>query len=225
MYDVDTITRGRLTATIAYDDDPLSPFTDYDPPCKMIVTGNTRDYGHLSTASWSDIAPEVYQTVYSHTWYRETDAGTEVEIGDDDDLVRYIERTHGAVVVMASITGSAQREWFDAAFVMTRDDIMREWSRYARPNARRVTKQDRDRAREMIDAHISTIQQYMDGDVYNVFVTDDEGEHVDSCGSFYGYGYAREEAERMLQDAIDDDPQYQYPSAEAWEDPEYRIAS
>lgn len=46
-------------------------------------------------------------------------------------------------------------------------------------------------------------QQWAQGDVYGVAVTGPDGEERDSLWGLYGDDYAREEAARMLEDAID----------------------
>jgi len=50
---------------------------------------------------------------------------------------------------------------------------------------------------------LSALHQWCQGDVFVVEIVDPAGEHVDSCGGFYGFDYALEEAARMLDiDAV-----------------------
>lgn len=52
---------------------------------------------------------------------------------------------------------------------------------------------------EALKGELTEWMQWAQGEVYRVVVECDD-EHVDSCGGFYGYDYALEEANRMLDD-------------------------
>jgi hypothetical protein len=172
----------HLRAAIHSDDMPRDLFDDDDPPFKVIVVSNERDYGHISTATWSDFGP-VYQPWYADTWYRETDAGTEIEIGDDDAMLDYLRKARGAEITYHSFYGCSQSDWFNAYFVMDRDAILKEISRYNRKRrpaslkpwepdttVRTVTKSDRARARDMMQSYAKTAQRIMQGEVYGIVV-------------------------------------------------------
>lgn len=54
---------------------------------------------------------------------------------------------------------------------------------------------------EDIEGEFATWKCYIEGDIWNVSILDENGEYIDGCSGFYGYQYATEEAERMLKDA------------------------
>jgi len=62
----------------------------------------------------------------------------------------------------------------------------------------------RERAGECLRSEVETYDQYLTGDVYGVVVEDANGEHLDSCWGFYGWDYAKQEADRMLAYAYQD---------------------
>lgn len=62
----------------------------------------------------------------------------------------------------------------------------------------------RANAAEVIKAELNEFEDYVEGNVFGIVIEDDEGDIVDSCCGFYGYDYAKEEAGRMLDAAIED---------------------
>ncbi len=53
-------------------------------------------------------------------------------------------------------------------------------------------------ALEALRGELAQWRQYLEGDVYGYVVTDERGEHLDSCWGFYGFEYAVEEGRSML---------------------------
>jgi len=49
-----------------------------------------------------------------------------------------------------------------------------------------ITKTRREQLLSYLESEVKTYDQYITGDVYRFVVEDEEGEHVDSCGGFYG---------------------------------------
>lgn len=49
-----------------------------------------------------------------------------------------------------------------------------------------------------LESELQTWQQWAQGDVYAITVESPTGEMIDSCGGFYGFDYAMEEARGML---------------------------
>lgn len=76
--------------------------------------------------------------------------------------------------------------------VLERKKLLREFGK------KRVTKQLRARAYDIMRGEVETFSQYLEGDVYGIIIEDADGEETDSCFGFYGYEYAQEEAKRML---------------------------
>ncbi len=66
---------------------------------------------------------------------------------------------------------------------------------------KRVTGPLTERARQLLVAEVEEYDQYLAGDVYGYVVEDEDGEHVDSCGGFYGYDYCNEEARKAAEHA------------------------
>lgn len=61
---------------------------------------------------------------------------------------------------------------------------------------------DREWATNALRGELEVWNQYLDGDVYGYKVTDETGEHVDSCWGFYGFEYAKEEAREALEACV-----------------------
>lgn len=53
-----------------------------------------------------------------------------------------------------------------------------------------------------IEQDVKTFDQYLTGDVYGIIIEDKDGEEIDSCWGFYGFDYAKQEAEEMLTSAV-----------------------
>ena len=66
--------------------------------------------------------------------------------------------------------------------------------------AKRVTKKLIERVTANLRSEVKTYNQYLSGDVWGVRILDDDGNEVDSCWGFLGYEYAKQEAERMLNE-------------------------
>lgn len=77
---------------------------------------------------------------------------------------------------------------------ITRAEIQKEWGK---------SKGNTARARKCLEAEVTEYDQYLTGDVWYVCIKDKEGEVVDSCGMFYGYDYACQEAKSMLATCSD----------------------
>lgn len=72
------------------------------------------------------------------------------------------------------------------------------------PDLKGLGKEEAEReAERLIRSEVAVYAQYLEGDVWCVQIYDPEGEIVDSCGGYYGYEYALEEAQRMLDDAVE----------------------
>jgi hypothetical protein len=69
----------------------------------------------------------------------------------------------------------------------------------------RITKAALAKTETILRGEVETYNQYLTGDVYGVVVEDPDGTQRDSCWGFYGDDYAKEEAERMLTDAMENE--------------------
>ena len=85
--------------------------------------------------------------------------------------------------------------------VAPRETVLREmgW--------KRITKQRREQIEKILLAEVKTYDQYLTGDVYGFVVSkvdeEDNKEHYDSCWGFYGEEYCMEEAESIVEYAIE----------------------
>lgn len=74
------------------------------------------------------------------------------------------------------------------AIYVTREDALREFS------AKRITKEVREKAEQLLRNEVETYDQFLRGDVYGYVVKDDEGNDMDSCWGFFGLEFAIEQA-------------------------------
>ena len=58
---------------------------------------------------------------------------------------------------------------------------------------------DEDKARECLDSELETYTEWCNGEIYYYVVEDADGEHLDSCGGFYGYSHVTDEAKSALK--------------------------
>ena len=62
-----------------------------------------------------------------------------------------------------------------------------------------ITKDIRDKVRKCLEGEVEAYDQYLTGDVWGIIVEDMYGNTVDACWGFYGYEYAKEEAQGWLE--------------------------
>lgn len=76
----------------------------------------------------------------------------------------------------------------------TKEKVRKEYG------VKRISPQTRKKALDLLRAEVETFDQYLTGDVWGYTITDDETDEVlDSCWGFYGYDYAKEQAEEALE--------------------------
>lgn len=99
--------------------------------------------------------------------------------------------------------GRAQHAEWDSGRVgfiyVTKDAVRKEfgWKKLTKARIRQIEK--------YLEGEVETYDQYLQGDVYEYAITDDEGNCLDSCGGFYGdEDYCLEEARRVA-DSIHQD--------------------
>lgn len=96
----------------------------------------------------------------------------------DHTLVRYYA---GEPVTEHWDTGTA------GVAIINKETLDKEW------------KGDEDMACKCLDAELETFTEWCNGEIYCYIVEDAEGEHLDSCGGFYGYDHAVSEAKASLK--------------------------
>ena len=63
---------------------------------------------------------------------------------------------------------------------------------------KRVTKKIRDKVLDNLRSEVNTYDQFIRGEVY-CYTIEKDGEHVDSCGGFFGLDYCKEEANEAAE--------------------------
>lgn len=72
------------------------------------------------------------------------------------------------------------------------DDVKQEWG------WKRLTKQRREHIETILKGEVEEYDAYLTGDVWYWVIEDTDGDYFDSCGGYYGYDYAKQEAEAAL---------------------------
>lgn len=70
---------------------------------------------------------------------------------------------------------------------------------------KRITKKLIEKCKSILVSEVATYDAYISGDVWVVTEKDENGEVVDSCGGYYGFDAAKEEAKRIekrIQDQL-----------------------
>jgi hypothetical protein len=115
---------------------------------------------------------------------------------DDDWMVdvRLVQRQGGvALPVFFADYGSSGARIYESdhdpngVIYATREEIAEEWGG------------DKDKAAEYLRGRLATYTQWMEGDVYGYVVSDEAGNHLDSCWGFYGFDYAVAEAREAAE--------------------------
>lgn len=81
---------------------------------------------------------------------------------------------------------------------------------YATPEV--ITREfggDADKARQCLEGEVSTMAQYLEGDIYGYQIEDADGCGVDSCWGFYGLDCIRQEVASILESLAADASMYQ----------------
>jgi hypothetical protein len=137
-----------------------------------------------------------------------------------DEIEEYLVKERHAVVILplylfdhSGITISTSSERFRAC-----DGAGWDWGRvgFIYATAEKVKKEYGDkpdaveRATKYLEGEVKTYDDFLTGNVYGVSVTKadkcdhdvDHREHVDDCWGLVGFEYAKEEAQRMLDEAV-----------------------
>ena len=158
---------GRMVS-IHHDTDPMSP-ADWDHAGTILLSPSRQ--GTIPTAD-------------------EVEPSGRMRPDDWEVDARYLERFKGALVFPLDIywdwnpTVRIGDDYQDADGIvyLTSDELAEEWNG------------DRAAAESYLRARINELNQYLQGDVYCYEVADEAGNVLDSCGSFYGLDYCRDEA-------------------------------
>jgi len=86
---------------------------------------------------------------------------------------------------------------------MTHEDALREWGR------KRLSKQQKERAEQYIDAVVDEFALYLQGECYGIQIVDTRGgeeEEIDACWGYLGIDLTESEAKHTLKGFADAEP-------------------
>jgi hypothetical protein len=69
---------------------------------------------------------------------------------------------------------------------------------------KRITASRRARLHELVTSDVETYAQYVSGDAWVLSIEDENGEHMDSMGGFFGYYIALHEAEVIIDQILEE---------------------
>lgn len=69
-------------------------------------------------------------------------------------------------------------------------------------DCKHITKKTMLKAENILKEEVNTYDQYLRGDVYSIDVLDVDGESIECVSGFYGYDYALEEGQRIVDYTI-----------------------
>lgn len=103
-------------------------------------------------------------------------------------------------ITMKTSPFSCQWDSGQVGFIfVTPEKIREEYS------VKRITKKLIEKCKEVLVSEVATYDSYISGDVWVVTEKDENGDEVDSCGGYYGFDAAKEEAKRIekrIQDQL-----------------------
>jgi hypothetical protein len=128
-----------------------------------------------------------------------------------DEVEEVLTKEFGAVVILPLFLydhsgisirtySHGQHAGWDGGYVgfiyATKADILKEYS------VKRITKAIKTKVEKILTSEVETYSQYLEGDVYSFVIEDEEGNHVNSCGGFYGMDAVKEEVNSQIDYAI-----------------------
>lgn len=202
------------TVEIVQDENAGSPFAEFDQAGHFINLMKNRDFGEEDLGKWglhtSSYTGHLYYAIDGGGVYEEVDLDTIESIVDylvmrykaECVIVRGYE--HGGLALSASATGGQFFDRWDSGVAgimfMTHGDIMREFVQYRTKSKQpRVTRKDRERARQRMVSEIETLDMWVNVDVWGYRITNPDGEEVEALWGMYGFDYCREEAKGTLE--------------------------
>jgi hypothetical protein len=138
-------------------------------------------------------------------WTRRYSLGDDQPSGDPQDYLSSLPK--GSVVLplylydhsgitMKTTPFSCQWDSGQVGFIFVTPEKIREEF-----GVKRITKNLREKCKTVLISEVATYDAYISGEVYIIVEKDDAGNVVDSCGGYYGFESAKEEAKR-IQDQL-----------------------
>ena len=180
-----------------YQSEGGNPRTEWDNFSHVILFGNYRHLGDKHDITLSDDFESRHDFI---------ERGAEQVAKQFKDVAIILPvhvYEHSGIALSTSMSGQFGCRWDSgtAGFVVvTKEDIRENWG------IKRVTQKHIDHARRLMIGEIEVLSHYANGDVYGYSIEDEEGNHIDSCGGFYGWDlkesgmadYLSEEAVELL---------------------------
>jgi hypothetical protein len=168
-----------LTVKLYRDEDVESPRTDMDNLGTMITWHRNYRLGDEHEFE----SPAEFQT-----WAKANDVALIIPLYLYD---------HSGITMRASGDGNPFHCPWDSGQVgytyITRTEILKEYG------GSRLSKKKIEQARKLLVSEVETYDQFLTGDIYGYTITDADGNDVDSCWGFYGFEYAKQEAESQAK--------------------------
>ena len=164
--------------------------------------------------SYDDIECEELVTITYRSSSRYVLGTQAVSVDELDDIVRDIRcgkliglevyaYVHSDAMIATSKTGNPFSCKFDSGLsgiaYMTREDAMKN---FGKEGDMRLTSNIKGAAEKYIESVVRTFSAYLEGDVWDIVIYDDEDNVVDSCGGYVGSRFAEEQAQVMLNNCI-----------------------
>jgi hypothetical protein len=136
-----------------------------------------------SASDWDDIRPEPLGTFEPRPDPREWSTKF-------DEWHEEIETEYPGAIIVPRYDGDGAR---DGLYVLTPDEIRREWS------CQRISAKTRAQATASLQAQADEYHEWARGHVYGYVIEDDEGNHLDSCWGFIGWEWVQEAAKEEAE--------------------------
>jgi hypothetical protein len=178
-----------------------------------VIKGNGHQEGYTATLYYDTDAesPDNWDNLGTITYAKRSHyvlGSKAVDADEDADIAQKVESgEYIGIPVYAYVHGlSTIRAGYSNPFGCPWDSGRSGWVYVSRADALRevggtkMSRKKREQIERILRGEVETFAQYLEGDVYGIVITDPDGEEVDSCWGFYGFEYAKEEAERMLKE-------------------------
>ena len=163
----------KRTLKIEQDFEPMSP-RECDNITRMIFVGGHSHYGDDHDVKLDG----GYDSM--HDFIERGAEDVKKQIKDVVSIQPVYLYSHSGVTISLTPFGCKWDSGCCGFVVVTKEDI-RNWF-----GCKRVTQKDIDKAIGYIESEISTLNQYITGDVYGFIIEDEDENHEDSCWGFYG---------------------------------------
>jgi hypothetical protein len=216
------------------DDCPLDPIEEFDFLGTMNCFARRHNIGHKHNYSDSkemiiELAKEADPTVESRLEYWESGPGwssiaglaisVELSNRNQKDIIHKAINKHYIILPLYLLdhsgisisTGPFSCPW-DSGHVgyiyVTKEKARKEY------NWKYITKSRIETIKSYLKQEVKTYDQYLTGDTYSYVISNDDNDHIDSCGGFFGHDWKKNGLLEMAQNAIDCELRREFESLE-----------